>query len=134
MNKRVAADVKVTVTIRDGRKSTYSAKDIQEMLDNKSMYTDADNLPKWLFVAGAVDRVPGFPKTFKKVWALLEEILASSGHVEINVASDDRWNNKIKIAIDRTMLVALLDRAAENALKNDDPLLANAIYDEVDRS
>jgi len=97
--KLAAAEPKITVIVRGGRKHSYSGKDIQKMLDNKSMYQDADNLPKWIWIAANMDKVRAFPKRWSQIWKLLETMLTSK-NVEINVQSDKRGANRIKMSRD----------------------------------
>ena len=84
------------VTVREGIEYKYDRAEIQEMLDDKALYECAGTLPKWLFVAGKLDKVAGFPKSFKAVWNLLEEIVNSETPALINVRSDLRHLNSIK--------------------------------------
>lgn len=60
----------------------YTRSDIAEMLDNKNMYVNADDLPKWL-------RTTGFMDTYPEVWRYLEKLVNHQGPaVTITVRSD----------------------------------------------
>ena len=74
----------VTVNVHGGKKFTYSNSDIQDLIDNMDL--GADDLPKWIYVAGMHN--PNFPKKKEGVLAMLKQILAAKGNVEINLASD----------------------------------------------
>jgi len=84
------------VTVRGGRKYPYTADEIQEFLDNKRQIIMSDNLPKWLYVASNIDKVPGLPKSWNDIWKFLEKVQGASKPVQINVQSDDRSKNGIK--------------------------------------
>jgi hypothetical protein len=74
----------ITVNTHGGKKVTYSDSDIQSMIEDMDL--SADNLPKWIYVAGMKN--PNFPKKPQGVLALLKLILAAKGDVQINLASD----------------------------------------------
>ena len=60
----------------------YTRSDIAEMLNNKRMYVNADELPKWL-------RATGFMDTYTEVWRYLEALANYQGPaVTITVAAD----------------------------------------------
>ena len=91
-----ASDTVAQVITYGGRAMDFDRDEIQEMLDYRRMYEQSDNLPKWLFVAGAVDGVRGFPKTFQQVWRYIEKLVDHKGRpVVINVRSDDRSKNTL---------------------------------------
>lgn len=95
-----ASEVVALVTVKGGKVLKYRRSDVEEMLTPEGglvqMFRDADNLPKWLLSAGAVDWVPGFPTSSKEVEKLLGKILQASRPVRINVRSDDRSENDIR--------------------------------------
>ena len=60
----------------------YTRSDIAEMLNDKSRFVNADNLPKWL-------RTTGFMDTYPEVWRYLEALVNYQGPaVTITVRSD----------------------------------------------
>lgn len=71
-----------------GFKQNFTKEELREMLADKEMYKDADNLPKWLFSAWLLHKSKGFPRTWKQTWAFIERILKYPGYVTINVRAD----------------------------------------------
>ena len=115
----------VKVIVYGGKAYDYTAEEIQEMLKAPGVladkYKSADNLPKWLWGAGAAKEpleisdgkivyVPnpyaknfpggGWPTTGKKGWEqvgqILQDILESGRPVTLNVRSDDRASNGLR--------------------------------------
>jgi hypothetical protein len=114
----------VKLVLNGGRERTYSAEQIQEMLQAPgviaNMYRNADNLPKWIWEAGAskmltelmgklqyvrnpyAKKFPGggWPLNGNKGWEqvgrILQDILDSGHPVTINVREDDRSANGIR--------------------------------------
>lgn len=89
-------DLVARVVVYGGGSLDYDRAEISEMLDQWRMYTSADNLPKWLWVAGAMDHVPGFPKDWHKVRRYIEALATYQGPtLTINLRSDDRSKNSL---------------------------------------
>ena len=65
-------DVVAKVIVGGGEEEYYTRSDIAEMLDNKRMYVNADDLPKWL-------RTTGFMDTYSEVWRYLEALANYQG-------------------------------------------------------
>lgn len=85
---------KIEVTVYGGKVNEFDNADIQDFLDNLGDYIGADNLPKWLLVAGMHNRT--FPHNTIGVENTLKKILAAKNDVFINVRSDKTYENGIK--------------------------------------
>jgi len=82
-------DVVAKVIVFGGEVDDYTRSDIAKMLDNKRMYVNADNLPKWIYMTGMMDSYP-------EVWRYLEKLVNHQGPaVTINVRSDAPVMNDI---------------------------------------
>ena len=115
----------VKVIVYGGKAYDYTAEEIQEMLKAPGVladkYKNADNLPKWLWEAGAakvLSDLPGgrlvyvrnpyaknFPgggwplngqKGWEQVGRILQDILDSGRPATLNVRSDDRAANGLR--------------------------------------
>ena len=76
----------------------YTKDELQEMLDKYEMYKQADNLVKWLYIAGKINNISKFPKTEKQIKDVIQRIIdVDSPNSYINVSSTERRNNIIKI-------------------------------------
>lgn len=91
---------RITAILNGGRKEYFTKSELREMLADKGMYRDADNLPKWIYLASKLDRISTLPRTWRGVWEVIELISTSTNSVVIDVRSDDPGKNRI--SIDRT--------------------------------
>ena len=79
------------VTVYGGETYDYDASEIRGMLDNKRMYRNADNLPRWLKDS---KQLGGGGMT--KVWEYLEKLEQHTGSpVIINVRQDKTKENNV---------------------------------------
>jgi histone acetyltransferase (RNA polymerase elongator complex component) len=84
---------KIEVTIYGGKIIEFDNSDIQDFIDNLGDYMGADNLPKWLLVAGMHNRK--FPRNTIGVENMLRQILNAKNNVFINVRPDKFYENQI---------------------------------------
>jgi len=86
---------KIEVIMPNGKTMFYTKEKIKELVDQFDTYIDSDNLPKWLYIAGYVNKIPGFPKNKLQTKRLLQTILQSDKDVHIDLNSDTPYANYI---------------------------------------
>ena len=86
----------IVVHVQNGR-FTYTDRDLKDFLTDRELYKNADNLPKWLFIAGAVEGIKGFPTTYGEVFNLIQTWLNTDCEGSIHIDRSRRELNRISV-------------------------------------
>lgn len=83
----------IEVITHGGKKTSFTKRDIREMIDDIDTYMCADNLPGWIYRSGMYNAgrrrpIESYPKKKAAVLRLLEEMIRSVKQVRLNLDSN----------------------------------------------